>query len=118
MPRRARRFLFFIIAILIGIVVGVVYGWVINPVKYEDTGPHSLRIDYKTDYILMVAELYQSENDIYASIERLVFLGDDPLIEMLNQAILFAGQNNYDAKDIELMWNLLEAVKIVLPQEN
>ncbi len=118
MPRRARRFLFFIIAIVIGIVVGVVYGWVINPVKYKDTGPHSLRIDYKTDYILMVAELYQNENDIYAAVERLVYLGNDSLIQLLNQAILFAGQNNYDSKDLELMWDLLEAVKIVLPQEN
>ncbi len=115
MTRRARRLLFFALAILVGIAAGVIYGWVINPVEYVDTGPHSLRIDYKTDYILMVAELFQQENDIYAAVARLVFLGDESPIEMTHQAILFAGNNNYAPDDIELIWNLSEALKLVLP---
>ncbi len=116
MSRRARRFLFFAVAILVGIAAGVIYGWVINPVEYVDTGPHTLRIDYKTDVVLMVAELYDAENDIYAAVERLVFLGDDSLVALVQQAIIFAGNNGYAPADIELMWNLAEALKIVLPE--
>jgi hypothetical protein len=116
MSHRARRFLFFGLAILVGIAAGVIYGWVINPVEYVNTGPHTLRIDYQTDYVLMVAELYQAENDIYAAVERLVFLGDQSPVDLVNQAILFAGRNGYAPADIEDMWDLAEALKIVLPE--
>ena len=57
------RWILFIIAILAGAGLGLLYGWVINPVDYVDTAPDTLRIDYKTDFVLMVAEAYQGESD-------------------------------------------------------
>ena len=47
------RWILFIFAILVGAGLGLLYGWVINPVDYVDTTPDTLRIDYKTDYVLM-----------------------------------------------------------------
>ena len=52
-----------LIALALGITLGLVYGWVINPVQYTDVTPDALRIDYRTDYVLMVAEAYRAEQD-------------------------------------------------------
>jgi hypothetical protein len=45
----------FLIAIAVGLALGLLYGWVLSPVKYVDTTPNTLRADYQTDYVLMVA---------------------------------------------------------------
>ena len=50
-----------LILAIIGIALGLLYGWVIEPVKFVDTTPASLRADYQTDYVLMVAEAYRSD---------------------------------------------------------
>jgi hypothetical protein len=44
-----------LIAALSGLALGLVYGWRINPVQYTDITPDVLRIDYRSDYVLMVA---------------------------------------------------------------
>jgi hypothetical protein len=35
---------------------GLLYGWMVNPVRYVNTTPDTLRADYQLDYVLMVAE--------------------------------------------------------------
>ena len=49
------RWTLFLLVILLGLGLGLVYGWVINPVSFQDTTLNNLRIDYKTDYTLLVA---------------------------------------------------------------
>ncbi len=44
---RSKRYLWFMVSILVGLALGVIYGWVINPVQYVDTPPSNLRADYK-----------------------------------------------------------------------
>jgi hypothetical protein len=44
------RWTLFFIVLLLGLGLGLLYGWVINPVSYQDTTLDTLRIDYKTDY--------------------------------------------------------------------
>lgn len=75
--------------IAIGVGFGLLYGWVIEPVKYVDTAPDSLRLDYKTDYVLMVAEAYQVERDLNLAVQRLTLLGGNPL-DTVNAALDFA----------------------------
>ena len=58
MKRRRRRLILFVLMIVLGIAAGVTYGWVLNPVQYSDTGLQTLGQDFKTDYVLMVAEVY------------------------------------------------------------
>ena len=46
------RWTLFLLVIILGLALGLVYGWVINPVSFQDTTLNNLRIDYKTDYTL------------------------------------------------------------------
>ncbi|MFH1446483.1 MAG: hypothetical protein ABIG43_03620 [Chloroflexota bacterium] len=108
--QRKRRILFFILTIVIGITAGLVYGWLINPVAYTDTGPHTLRLDYKTDYILMVAEIYHADQNINAAVANLGFLGSDSPVELVNQAVVFAEQVGYASADLELMLELVQSL--------
>lgn len=110
-----RRFVFFAIAIMVGISVGLAFGWVISPVQYTDTGPHTLRIDYKTDFVLMVAELYHADRDIAAALSRLAFLGDDkPPLQMVKEAIQYGEANNYAPEDLQKMTALAATIESAL----
>src|SRR4030042_4747736 len=96
------RWIRFLIAIIVGIGLGLIYGWLINPVEYVDTSPDTLRIDYKTDYVLMVAESFHREADLALVAYRLALLGDTPPVEMVQLAILFAQKAGYNQADIDL----------------
>lgn len=101
------RWIRFLIAIAIGAALGLFYGWAVSPVEYVDTSPASLRIDYKSDYVLMVAESYQLEEDLDLAVRRLALLGSDPPAETVRQALLFAERQGYTDADIALMRRLL-----------
>lgn len=105
------RWLGFLIMIAIGAAAGMFYGWVVNPVEYVDTAPNSLRIDYKTDYVLMVAEAYRVEGDLSLAARRLALLGSEPPLELVNQAIAFAMQIGYAPSDLALMQALAQALQ-------
>lgn len=114
MKLRTWRFVFFALAILAGFAAGLGYGWGINPVQYRSTGPHTLQIDYQTDYILMVAELYQAEGDLAMALARLEFLGGPPPLVLLNDAIGYADTQRYASADLGLMRNLAFAIQQAL----
>ena len=99
------RWIRFLLVMIVGISAGLLYGWVLNPVKYVDTTPDTLRIDYKTDYVLMVAESYHDDKNLDLAVRRLAILGEPPA-EMALQAILFAEQNGYTDSDLQLMRSL------------
>lgn len=106
------RWIRFTIAILIGAALGLAYGWLVSPVRYVDTSPDTLRVDYKTDYILMVAESYRSDDDLALAMRRLALLGDQPPNAMVLQAIEFAQEQGYNDADIlrlQDLWNALQA---------
>ena len=105
------RWLGFVIVILLGITAGLYYGWVINPVKYVDTIPSSLRVDYKSDYVLMVAETYRLEKDLSQAVRRLGFIGSENPLETVQDAILFATQKGYADSDLAQMGELEKAVQ-------
>jgi hypothetical protein len=107
------RWIRFGVAILIGAGLGLAYGWLISPVTYVDTSPDTLRIDYKTDYVLMVAEAYSSDNDLHLAVRRLALLGAPAPATIVLQAIEFAEEQGYNQGDIQRMqtlWNALQAV--------
>lgn len=102
------RWLLFLITIAIGAAAGLYYGWVVSPVQYVDSYPSTLRADYKTDYVLMVAEAYQAEGDLSLAMRRLAVLGDTTPDESVNKALLFAISINppYPQADLALMQKL------------
>jgi hypothetical protein len=114
LERRKRRLIFFVLMIAVGIAVGVAYGWMVNPVRYTDTGPQSLGEGFKTDYVLMVAEIYPAENDAVMAMARLSFLGADSLLQSLDEALTFAQENQYPSDDLQLMTDLRQAVATTL----
>ena len=89
MHRRTWRFVFFALAILAGFAAGLGYGWLIHPVGYHSIDPQTLQIDYQTDFVLMVAELYRAEGDLAMALARLDFrwlsTGDDQRCNRLCQ---------------------------------
>ena len=99
----AGRWIRFIIAIAVGVGAGLLYGWVINPAKFVDTSPDTLRLDYKTDYVLMVAESYHADKDLGLAAQRLSLLGKSNPAEMVVQAIFFAERVGYAENDLNLM---------------
>jgi hypothetical protein len=109
------RWIAFFIAILIGAALGLLYGWQINPVEYVDTIPNSLRIDFKSDYVLMTAESYQADQDLPAAIRRLSFLGADDPTEIVKQALLFAEKQGYSDVDLATIRSLEESLQGMNP---
>jgi hypothetical protein len=104
------RWFRFILVILIGLAAGLYYSLVFNPIKMVDAQPGALRVDFKTDYVLMVAETYHSDQNLDMGIQRLALLGDTPPNEIVLQAILFAEKNGYSASDLDLMRDLSDAL--------
>jgi hypothetical protein len=96
----------FVIGAAIGLAAGMIYGWILNPVEYVDTTPGSLREDYRTDYILMVAEAYAGDGDLGLAQVRLAALGPEPPAEMVVQAIEFGVEHQFQRFDLETL-NLL-----------
>ena len=108
MGTRLKRFAFFLLAILAGAALGIILGWEVVPVRYTETGPHTLRQDYQTDYVLMVAEIYGEEGDLAMAIARLAYLGDELPIALTQEAIAYAQDVQYSSDDLALMLSLAE----------
>ena len=112
--RGLRYFLFFLM-IAVGIAGGLAYGWVVNPVKYENTSPDKLHPNYKADYVLMVAEIYQADQDLAAAARRLAFLREQSPELAAAQGLLTAREMNYAPTDLELMNQLTVALQGASP---
>ena len=101
------RWIFFLLAILLGAAIGVTYAWMINPTEYTDTSPEMLGLDYRTDYVLMTAESFREEQNLEEAVRSLAFLGDTPPDEMVRQAINFGEELGYQPGDLALLGELL-----------
>ena len=109
------RWLIPVIAGLLGIAGGVIYGWVVNPVKFVDTTPASLRADYRTDYVLMVAETYHADQDTALAGRRLAILGSDSPAALSQAALEAAQQSGYAPEDVTLLQELTRALQAAQP---
>jgi hypothetical protein len=110
-----RRWIFFTVSLVLGLGLGLYYGLVVSPVEYIDTAPNTLRIDFQTDYVLMVAEVFQKDQNIELAGQRIARLGNRPPAEIAAQALSFAQQNGYSPADVSLLQNLLLALQVAQP---
>ena len=106
-----RRWIGFLIAMAIGAAGGLFYGWVVNPVKYVDTTLDSLRIDYQSDYVLMVAETFKTDASVPNAIHNLEQLGDASPVKLVQTALKFATEHGYSDNDLATMTALLQALQ-------
>lgn len=108
---RGKRFLLFMIMIVVGISLGLLYGWVINPVEYENTSPDILSADYKADFVLMVAEIYRSDQDLEQATRRLAMLDSLPPARIVAEAALTAKQMSFAPSDLQIIDELARALQ-------
>lgn len=111
------RWMKFLIVIVVGIIIGLYYSWIVNPVQLGETTPNSLRLDYRADYVLMIAEIYQMEQDPAMATQRLARLGQDPAPQIVQQAVIYAEQAGYPPVDINLLVQLRDALQTWNPSQ-
>lgn len=109
------RYIYFSLVVIGGIALGLLYGWVVSPVELVETSPATLRIDFKADYVLMVAEIYASDKQAEQAVCRLALLGGDPR-QHVQQALVFASEEYYQSDDLELMKELSSVLDSWEPQ--
>jgi len=107
-----------LIALAIGVALGLVYGWVISPVQYTDAPPNILREDYRVDYVLMTAEIYQSEQDVESAARRLAILGSESPAQITASALQYATSNGFSQDEVLLLQDLLSAMQTYQPQRD
>lgn len=105
----------FALGIMLGLAIGLVYGWLIRPVQYVDTTPDSLRQDYRTDYVLMVAEAYQAEGDLELARVRLAALGPEDPEHFVTQALEYAVERGFSRRDLEVLDRLAKDLRALPP---
>ena len=104
-----------ITGLIIGLAVGLIYGWILRPVEYVDTAPDTLREDYRTDYILMVAEAYAGDGDLDLAQIRLASLGPQPPVDIVVEAIDYAVKQEFDRSDLEILNRLAIQLRSIPP---
>jgi hypothetical protein len=97
------RWIRFMLAIMIGIAAGLFIGWVITPKHPQSIPPNTLRQDYQTDYVLMVAEIYHQQQDPIRARQQLANLNAQPPVQLVQQAIQFGQSVGYAENDLNLM---------------
>ncbi len=112
---RMPRWLNILLALAIGIGLGLLYGWVIDPIQYVDLTPDTLRADYRADYVLMVAEAYQSERDAETAARRLAIFGSQPPAEIAAPALQFGRENGFSQTELILLEDLVQAMQTYQP---
>ncbi len=110
-----KRWLWIFLAAAAGIGLGLLYGWVIDPVDFVDLTPDTLRADYRADYILMVAEAYESEHDLDLAARRLAIFGSDSPADIASQALQFGPSADYSASELSSLEALVQALRAWQP---
>ena len=106
------RWLQILLVVLFGIIAGLLYGWYLAPVEYINTAPDSLHQDYKNEYILMVAEAYQSHSDLDIAARQLAQLGSEHPSEIIQISL---EDTSFTKKELDFINALLEGFETWQP---
>ena len=71
--------------LILGLALGLAYAWTVQPVRYTDTTPESLRKEFKDQYRGLIASAYLGNADLQRARARLELLGDDDLFRALTE---------------------------------
>jgi hypothetical protein len=111
MTSNRSRWVFIILALILGVGIGLAYGWVIDPVDFFDLTPDTLRADYKADYVLMTAEAYRVEQDPGPAARRLAIFGTKSPSAIAADGLAYARANGFSDSDIALIQELVTALQ-------
>ena len=109
------RFFAGVLLLIAGIALGLTYGWVLDPLRLSDTTPASLRADYRTDYVLMVAESYHARQDSEVARRQLAVFGGRSPVAICGEALQDARRASYSANDLGLLQELQRAMQPLAP---
>ena len=107
----SKRWIFIVLALILGAAIGLVYGWYIDPVDFFDLTPDTLRADYKADYVLMTAEAYSVDQDPGLAARRLAIFGTKSPSAIASDGLTYARTNGFADSDIALMQELVTALQ-------
>ncbi len=100
-----------LLGLALGLIIGLLYGWVIQPVEYVDTAPNALRQDFRSDYVLAIAEAYQVHQDLEQAQVHLGTLGPDPAANYVVDAIEYGVDQGMSQRDLETLNALAVALR-------
>ena len=108
---KTRRFIFFFLALLVGVGAGLAFGWMMMPPAAPRNAPlASLRADFKTDLVLMVAEEFQTFPNSMQALTQLDKLDESDPITLLGNSIQYAQAIGYPEEALKLMRDLLNSM--------
>lgn len=96
----------FVLAIILGAFAGLMYGWLIQPPVARNTDLSSLRSDFKTDYVLMVARAYPAPEDAQNALVKVKELDPKNPLGAIQSALLSAQQLGYSEVDLKALAGL------------
>jgi hypothetical protein len=105
------RWVFILLALILGAGLGLAYGWYVDPVDFFDLTPDTLRADYKADYVLMTAEAYSVEQDPGLAARRLAVFGTQSPSAIAASGLTYARANGFSDEDIALIRELVTALQ-------
>jgi hypothetical protein len=111
MSSNRSRWVFVLLALILGAGLGLAYGWYVNPVDFFDLTPDTLRADYKADYVLMTAEAYSVEQDPGLAARRLAIFGTKSPSALAAEGLTYARANGFSDEDIALIQELVTALQ-------
>jgi hypothetical protein len=109
-----RKVVFFMI-ILFGLAAGLAYGWWVKPASTADNPLSALRQDYKSDYVLMVAEVYNKDGDLKLAMERLSELEKGDPLQTASNALVYARNAGYSINDLEIISTMVQNLQGFAP---
>ncbi len=105
----------FVIAIVLGVLLGLAVGWLlIKPHPAHNADITRLRLDFRTDAVLMVAEHFALTGDKVLALDQLARLDHGNLLTFVGKAVTDAEKLNYPVEDKTLILNLLEGLDLIV----
>lgn len=115
---KSRRVVFFILAIVLGSAAGLAFGWLVMPPKAPNDAPmERLRVDYKTDLVLMVAEHFQNNPDTLLALEQLTKISPEDPLTLVGNSLSYARRVGYPQEDLLLFSDFLGKIDPDLYQQ-
>jgi hypothetical protein len=106
-----KKWLWVFLTLALGIGLGLLYGWVLDPVDFVDLTPETLRSDFRADYILMVAEAYESEHDLNLAARRLAIFGSNPPAAIASEALQFGPSAGFSPSELSTLETLVQDLR-------
>ncbi len=97
---------YLVTGLILGVVLGLAYSMWIAPVRYHDTSPAALSVEYKQQYRNLIALAFQADGDLARAEARLRLLNDPDPIQALAaqaQALQAGGQYTNESQALAIL---------------